>query len=425
MAFNIGDIVLINPDAEINKGHLTVRMRRVMDDAIPLTVVKLYVEHGIAYINCKCEIDGKQHQMSLFPNRLMPYKQDIEVDCFVRCVDPRRSSVLIKGTVYKVVTMIEVDGKKLIRVASQRREIRHSFPVEMFSFYSKKAPKEWEVIVPDAWEEKLLDELSHGEHKGVCSFAIMNENGKTSFSRDAPCHAAFGYDYNDDGKKPIKAVALCFSRFYNGYNDEKKAGYKRFLNWLVNESVMKDCFIPRSADDLVRNGVLMNIKKSVDELAVAAIASRHYTEFPDKATVFDEVMEMGFEANVAMFVSTFFNKRDGSMTYNNFGGGHGFLANTLDYKSVFSFFKNGFDPELLPKPYKSMEEGRKGYKILRTVAKLSSRNEYDVGQGAIIDYVKNMKGIAAAPAGAFGGGVYKMTGKNSLIRVCAAVSKEL
>lgn len=426
MAYEIGQIVKIDPNAEVNKGHVSERMKLCIEHSLELTITKLFVENGSSYAGVKYRLNNQDRDMILYTSRLMLVKREIVEQCFVRCVDPRRSSVLVKGTVYLVTAMSEKDGKTLVRVRTNRREIRHAFPVEMFEFSSMLVPKDWDKIVVENDEEKLLDELAQGEHRGVCSFAIMNDNGKKHIVKDGPCHAAFGYDYGDEAKKPIKAIALCFSRFYNNYDEQKKEGYKRFLNYIVNESPMKDCFLPRSPEDMVKNGVLMNVNKSSSELAVAAVATRHYTEFAAKGNVFDEVMDMGFEGSVAMFVSTFFNKNGDELTYNNFGGGHGFMANVQDYKSLFSFFKNGFDPELLPNPYKPMAEGRKGYKILRTVAKLSAPNEYDVGPGAVVDYVKKLKGFEAGAGGVMGGrGVLKMTGKNSLIRLCAAVSKEV
>lgn len=425
MPFKKGDIVLMNPDAEVNKRQLSARLTRILKDNIEMEVLDYRKEGNEEYYDVRVTIDDVTREITVFTDRVMLAKRDIVEGCFVSCVEPRRSSILAKGTVYRVDAMSEKDGAKLIRVSTNKRAIRHAFPVEMFVYYSKDAPKDWNVVVVEPWEEKFLDKLASGNHLGVCSFAIMHEDDTEEITRDGPCHAAFGNYYGNNGKKKIKAVALCFSRFYNKMSEEQKPGYKRFLNYIVNESPMKDCFIPRTADDLVKNGVMMNVAKSTSEITVAAVATRHYTEFAAKGKVFDEVMDMGFEGNVAMFVSTFFDKRGEDMCYNNFGGGHSFMANTLDYKSLFSFFKNGFDPELLPQPYKPMAEGRTSYRILKTVAKLSARNEYDIGPGAITDYVKTLKGITKGLGGPFGGEVNKLTGKNSLIRLCAAVSKEV
>ena len=425
MAFEKGDIVVLNPDHKLNKAYLSDRIKRMLADNIPATVVETFVEEGTAYLRIEVEIDNIIQRATFYAVRMMPLIQDIVEGCFVRCVDIRRSSVLAKDAVYKVLALVEKDGKKFIRVASQRREIRHSFPVEMFTFKSKNPPKEWGEAVVENWEEKLLNDLAGGVHTGICSFAIMFDNDKVAFTRNGPCHAQFSAVYDDHGRQKVKAVALCFSRFYEKMDDKRKEGYKAFLNYLVNESPLKDCFIPRKPDDLVRNGVMMNINKSVDELATAAIASRHYTEYTKFGELFDEVMELGFDGNVAMFVSTFFTRAGDTLTYSNFGGGHHFLANTMDYKSLFQFFKGGFQPENLPNPYKPMAEGRKAYQIHKTVAKVAMDKNWNPTAGGVVDWVKGLKIVEKAKAGDFGGNVLKVTGKNSLIRLCAAVYKEV
>ncbi|HEY9660042.1 MAG TPA: hypothetical protein V6C65_16415, partial [Allocoleopsis sp.] len=175
----------------------------------------------------------------------------------------------------------------------------------------------------------------------------------------------------------------------------------------------KDCFIPRKPEHMAMNGVLMNIEKTSNEIAVAAVASRHYTEFAQKAALFDEVMDLGFDGNVALFVSTYFTKQMDGYVFNNWQGGHHFLDSYRDAEGLFNFFKKGFDPELV-KHQKPAKERLVGYRILDTVARNSAKS--------IGIYINSMK-QAKEVAGQFGAKVRMFDGQNALIRLCAAFSK--
>jgi hypothetical protein len=417
MEYAIGDKVQLNPDLNINKTGATVK--RLVELGVTFLVIEgNYVEDGNEYIQVEWYEDAVRRTRAFYARRFAPINREIKEGIFVTCIDPRRSSVLVKGGLYRVLKIEEKDGKKLVRVAMRARHIRYSFPLEMFEYKTSVVPKDW-VQVDDDWKEEFLNKLAAGEHRGLCSFAIMLENGNVHWYKEAPCHAAFqGYGL---GQKPVKAIGLCFSRHYRGFNDEKKKeGYKRFINWLVNESSLKDCFLPRNTDLMMENGVLMNVEKTVSQIAVAAIAARHYHEFSEKAEVFDEVMDLGFDGNVAMFVSTFFNKRpDGSMAYNSWGGGHHFLSHTMDTEELFKFFKEGFIQKNIEHEMPVNKGGLTGYTVLHSVAKETR------GANSVTHYVNKLKGMSSTAAGAFGAKVAGFSGKNAIVRLCAAVCKDI
>lgn len=415
MDFQIGDKIKLNPDYLGNQTNTITKP--LVEKDVELTVVRVIEEMGEKYVSVEyiCPVKGDKRLRNFYARRFAPLNREIKEGIFVTCIDPRRSSVLVKGTLYRVLKLEEKEGKKFIRVAMRARNIRHSFPIEMFEYKTSVTPKDW-VQAEEDWKEDFLNKLAAGEHTSLCSFAILFENGNAKWYKSAPCHASLGY--GADGAK-VKAIGLCFSRHYKLFDEKKKEGYKRFINWLVNESSLKSCFIPRSPELMMENGVLMNLEKSTNEIVVAAIAARHYHEFNQKAEVFDEVMDLGFDGNVAMFVSTFFNKTpDGTMVYNSWGGGHHFLSHDMDTEELFKFFKEGFLEKNVKHQGAVKDVGLRGYTVIRSVAQQKMVS-------SVTAYVNKLKGATNEKAGPFGAITKGFHGKNAIVRLCAAVCKDI
>jgi len=311
---------------------------------------------------------------------------------YVICTSDKFKSVT-QGNIYLIQSI--VDGRVKLK------GISNTLPLLSFVAY------EGEPIVEDVGNE-LLKELAAkvGDDPGVCSYAIITKEGKKIWNIRDICHARITCDV-----KEVTHVALNFSGHYKGYDDQTKEDYKVFLNYIVNDSPLKECFISRPVDDMVKDGVLINVDKTPSEVFTAAIATRHFTEFLKKRALFSKIMDIGFDGNTAMFVSTFFDEKDG-LLFNNFPGSHHFLASSQKSEELFKFFKEGIKDEK-GTPYRTNPNNFKS--VLSTVSSLDIYGKTDVKS-----FIKKIKGIEECEEG-WGFVTYKMKGDKSLVKVCAKI----
>jgi len=386
VVFNVGDVV---------------RMREFLADGSANLRYKEHKANVFTVISCEGGLTDVSYNDGQKKNVFFSYRLELVV-----AVKPKElaagdyvvcTSDKFKSAVHGGVYLIE-------RLAGDRLKLKgvsNTLPSSSFTLYTGKP------IVEDVGNE-LLKELAVkvGNDPGVCSYAIMSKDNKKIWHIKDICHARIACDV-----KEVTHVALNFSGHYKRYDDQMKEDYKVFLNYIVNESPLKECFISRPVDDMVKDGVLMNVDKTLSEVFTAAIATRHFTEFPEKRELFSKIMNLGFDGNTAMFVSTFFDEDDG-LVFNGFYGSHHFLASSQKAEELFKFFKEGIK-DVEGKPYRTKPNGLK--KVLDTVAPPDA-----YGGTNITGFVKTIKGMKEAP-GDWGSISYKMEGDKSLVKVCAKI----
>lgn len=338
-------------------------------------------------------------------------KQDIVPGCLVR-YKGKGGVVVEKDNTYTCQAL--KDGKiKLVGV-------RNWMNVSQFEWAGKAAPIP-EPVVKDQGED-LLEELQKKAAKGVgtCSYAIQWKNGKRTFHVGDICHARINRLRRGDENKDteITHLALNLSEHYKKCpNNFEKEAYKTYIDWLVNRSFVKNAFIPRKIDDILKNGVLMNVEHNINVLATAAILTRHVSEFPAKRKLFGEVVDLGFSEELGLFVSTFFDRKGDVVHINRWGGGHHSLVDSMDIEELRNTFAKGFPEKDEARPYSKFH--MEPYTVFETISPATNLPRA-VEISTFCE--KNMKGLATVN-GEWGSKYKGYKGDNALVKVCASLAK--
>lgn len=130
--------------------------------------------------------------------------------------------------------------------------------------------------------QKNLTELAKkvGSAPGTASYRVVHTDDEVSdHVRDA-CHARLFSSKRWGEFKQIKAIYLNFSGHYKEFaTNEDRVLYAQFLDYVVNESPWKSAFIPRKEEDLVNDGVALDVTKGKNLLVSASIACRVASEY--------------------------------------------------------------------------------------------------------------------------------------------------
>lgn len=349
-------------------------------------------------------------EVSWFLCRFELIKQDIVPGCLVR-YKGKDGVVVEKDNTYTCQAL--KDGKiKLVGV-------RNWMNVSQFEWAGKAAPLP-EPVVKDQGED-LLEELQKEAANGVgtCSYVIQWKNGKRTFHVGDVCHARINRQWRGDANKDteITHLALNISEHYKQCPESGKEAYKTYIDWLVNRSFVKNAFIPRKIDDILKNGVLMNIEHNINVLATAAILTRHVSEFPPKRKLFGEVVDLGFSEELGLFVSTFFDRKGDAVHINHWGGGHHALTNSLDTEELRNTLAKGFSEKDEARPYSKFH--MENYAVFKTISP-SYAKPHAVKISTFCE--KNMKGLATVE-GEWGIKYKGYKGDNALVKVCASLAK--
>ena len=304
---------------------------------------------------------------------------------------------LIKGVVYYVEAF---DGE-YVKLKGIRNRIRKQF------FIPCDAPA---IIKDDG--EKLLKELADktGGNPGTCSYVLEFECGHKEWHIRDVCHARLN-NYINPGKV-VKQVALNVSDHYARAGD--KDAYAAHVQYITQESPFKECFLPHPIDKILETGVLLDISKPYSRVVAAAIALRSGSEFSAKTKLFKEAIDIGFSGNVASILSTFFNKNaNGSLTYNQWGGGHHYINSSMLVEHLVKFYEEGFHIDSGERSYKL--DCHKGFHIFDSIA-------YE-GRESFHELAKKLKGAKMQNNPGYWQPVPVFSGKNALVKAGAALSK--
>lgn len=413
--FKPGDLVRLVP--KMPDGTDNIRYRKNKDCVFKLLrVLELYKENPTGKFELVEVPEGWTGNkpgltVSWYLSRFELVKQDIAPGCLVR-YKGNDGAVVKKDNMYACQAL--KDGKiKLVGV-------RNWMNVSQFELVGKAAPIP-EPVVKDQGED-LLEELQKQAANGVgtCSYAIQWKNGKRTFHVKDICHARINRQWRDDENKDteITHLALNLSEHYKQCPDDfEKEAYKTYIDWLVNRSFVKNAFIPRKIDDILKNGVLMNVEHNINVLATAAILTRHVSEFPTKRRLFGEVVDLGFSEELGLFVSTFFDRKGDAVYINRWGGGHHALSNNMDVEELRNTFAKGFPEKDEARPYSKFH--MENYAVFKTISP-SYAKPHAVKISTFCE--KNMKGLATVE-GEWGSKYKGYKGDNALVKVCASLAK--
>lgn len=329
------DDVLVFTDKAINEGYRKLHPNKDW-------IVQEDVKEGKETVWVKRSDDPNiSRRFYLFR---MQYKQVVFAPgCVVKITNEKCPYISVNfGGEYIVEA---VDGERL-----KLKGISNKLNKKFFTIVNKvaaPAPKKEEVPA----HEKRLQEFAArvADNPGVCSFYTYRDKQVTD-TIGGPCHARLGY-----ARAGVEEIGLNFSGHAKQMKDEE--GYKRFLKYILNDSPFAPMFLDKDADKVIKSGARMDVEKNALWVYTSAIATRHYTEFPDMRKVFNEVMDLGFDGNVAYLVSTFVRRKGDGVVFANFGGAHHVLNGSSNAEDVFKTFGSGFRRNAEVGAYKAAPRG--------------------------------------------------------------------
>lgn len=214
---------------------------------------------------------------------------------------------------------------------------------------NKPAPA---VVKEPAKPKTLLEELKDkikGE-AGTCSYALEFADGSRRFQIRDACHYRIrhhsrdGYCTSSKDPKDVKpvAVALNISGHVSRFKGERIEQYKAFVKYILDDSPWSKAFLTKYSDDVMNDGVLLDVTQSYSFVCSAAIALRVGSEYPTQLTYFKELIDMKYSGNVAFVLSQVVQKEENNKySLRSQGGGHHVFNTGHDAAQLLAFFNEG------------------------------------------------------------------------------------
>ena len=347
--FKKGDI-LINLDGV---GSFTIGKEYVLE-------YDSYMSDGQEFVRVRND-NGYVNSRYVFRFKLKEKEKPVEIvaGSVVKCVDAYEAlHVLVPNAIYKVEKVYHAGLVKL-------EHLNKRFAIRRFAITNEEV-KPVKVEPPSLLQ--ILDEKADGR-PGTATYAIRDDKGNINdHVRDA-CHARLNtincWDGHIKRNSVVTEVALYLKGHVTGNNLNN---YTQFVDYVINRSPAASCFIPTDAKEAVKLGVMMNVEANYNNLVTAAVFLRTGSEYSSKLPLFVDLVNMGFNENVAYVTSQLITISDGGYKYSGFGGGHHIFNSQMDREEFSKFWKEGFH-KFKGEPY-SHNHGL-GYSIFKSIAKES------------------------------------------------------
>jgi hypothetical protein len=212
----------------------------------------------------------------------------------------------------------------------------------------KKAPKPPRIKVYKTLRSEL-HARSKGKTGGCCSYAFTFNDGTRKLDLGAACHASLGYKK----ESPVKELVYGLSFDERKVIPEHKAAFKLYVDYILNKSPWRGCFITKKYDVGVKREVLMNVTRSKHRIAAACIALRMGREWQSALLdMFKEMLDKGYSGHTAIMFGMMCIRRDkDKIIFNAFGGGHQALHRGMCVANLALFFKKGYVLDKKNKPF--------------------------------------------------------------------------
>lgn len=199
-------------------------------------------------------------------------------------------------------------------------------------------------LVPkkDGIDYSLLNKLKGVAGGGVCSYIVKPVNGEAVIKKAGHCHAELGR-YGVLVKGPIEAIGLNVSAYVpEGMEKE----YKRYVEYIVKDSPWSKYFIQDSVDNIINNGVYLDVNNPHSYVVAAAIALRVGSEHnpSHNLKLFQTVLDQGFSGHVAFLVSQTMSVNGGELQPRDQQGWHHVISTDHKMEDLVQFFKEGYRP---------------------------------------------------------------------------------
>ena len=190
-------------------------------------------------------------------------------------------------------------------------------------------------------EKKKKEEISLGKkllnkikRTATCHYAHRCDKEEFFFSHDI-CHARLKNRKIDEAVLNVK--------WHYDHHDNKKL-YHRFVEWMLNDSPFKNCFITKKWNDAYEDGVYLNCNESISRIVASAIALRGGSEYSFYLPLMYELVEAGYDPTISWFISYQFKKEGNKFYFSGDGGGNHkvFAIANANTENMKKFFKEGF-----------------------------------------------------------------------------------
>jgi hypothetical protein len=213
---------------------------------------------------------------------------------------------------------------------------------------AKKAPKPPRIKVYKTLRAELHAK-SKGKTGGCCSYAFTFEDGKRKLDLGAACHASLGYKKESQVKELVYGLSFDERKVIPEY----KEAFKLYVDYILNKSPWRGCFITKKYDVGVKREVLMNVTRSKHRIAAACIALRMGSEWQSSLLdMFKEMLDKGYSGHTAiMFGLMCFRNDEDKIGFNPFSGGHQVFHKNMCTANLANFFKKGYVLDKKCKPF--------------------------------------------------------------------------
>jgi hypothetical protein len=375
-----------------------------------------YIGTGFDPVN---DEDVQEKEPVVAEENKAPVKLKYKAGDNVICVEDKNKIHIRKGKIYQVhkctdkhVTVVNDNGAlcsyDLVRFKKATKAIIAAYEAkvedEKQAAAKAKADKEAAERAAKEAEEKLAKQVGYAKLRkhvmarggGVCAvYTVQYANGRFCDGTTA-CHAAIGGYAGGKRVALVENIAIQHAKAVVRNLGEQ---YKRFANYVINESPVRDCFIPEGIDKALKHGQLYNVNRPIEELVVAANMLREGGEFANlRLELFGEILDAGFSGKVAYLLSYCVSD---NLQYRGFCNSHKCMSDDMNAEETLLFYREGFHQTKDKKAYNDYTGSYSG--IARWMAKRSGPG---IGQ-----FMR--EGLKPAHGGGgFGGGGAAVTKEN-------------
>lgn len=164
-----------------------------------------------------------------------------------------------------------------------------------------------EVKDKEPKKREPLHELLNSQVKGYscCHWALRGDETDYIYAQ-APCHAGFSKQYN--WRVVLEAVEN-IKQHEKELEDSNKKDYRDFVEYILNRSPWKECFLTKDVDKAFDEGVYYNVEMDHAQVLSAAVALRTGSEFPHQLLRFTQNVDEGWAENVSLLMAYFFDNK--------------------------------------------------------------------------------------------------------------------
>lgn len=165
------------------------------------------------------------------------------------------------------------------------------------------------------------------DHHWLNSFAIKNTEGKVSVELGYACFAFWRERYHEIGGTISEIyLGVVQAKVYKTDSIKHLPAFKRYLKFILSESIFRGAFITKRVSDAFRYGIKMDVDAPANCIQAAMTAVRRGWEFPHKLVAWDVLVKGGVAPNFALGLSDFVNQYDKHMSFRPSGSQSGHEA---------------------------------------------------------------------------------------------------